>query len=159
WSRYGGTARLGISHQSDRLDLSWRRDGSRDVTQRFDLYQLGGSEVSLLPESALSNRVAVPALPAGTLLGEEHEEQRAELALSFLPAPLFYERHRLWNRDDAKGDWLSLAGLRYRFTLGPMPIGRLPALDLEVGVARILEDPTGNLKNDMRWWAITVVRP
>jgi hypothetical protein len=159
WSRYGGTARLGISHQSDRLDLSWRRDGSRDVARSFDLYQLGGSEVSLLPESALSNRLAVPALPAGTLLGEEHEAQRAELALGFLPAPLFYERHRLWNRDEPKGGWLSLAGLQYRFTLGPMPIGRLPALDLEFGVARILEDPTGRLKNDTRWWVITVVRP
>lgn len=159
WSRYGGTARLGISHQSTRLGLAWRRDGSRDVTRSFDLYQLGGTEVSLLPESALSNRLAVPALPAGTLLGEEHEEQRADLSLGFLPAPVFYERHRLWNRDGAKGDWLSLAGLQYRFNLGPMPIGRLPALDLEVGVARILDDPTGRLKNDTRWWVITVIRP
>jgi WD40 repeat protein len=159
WSRYGGTAQLGISHQSDRLDLSWRRDGSRDVTRSSDLYQLGGSEVSLLPPSALSNRLAVPALPVGTLLGEEHEAQRAELVLSFLPAPLFYERHRLWNRDEARGDWFSLAGLVYRFTLGPMPIGRLPELDLEVGVARILDDPAGRLKNDTRWWVITVIRP
>jgi hypothetical protein len=159
WSRYGGAAQLGISHQSDRLDLSWRRDGSRDVMRSFDLYQLGGSDLSLLPPSALSNRLAVPALPVGSLLGEEHEAQRVELALSFLPAPLFYERHRLWNRDEAKGDWLSLAGLRYRFTLGPMPIGRLPALDLEAGVARILEDTTGRLKNDTRWWVITVIRP
>ena len=159
WSRYGGTVQLGISHQSYRLGLSWRRDNSRGLDRDLDRYQLGGSEISLLPESALSNRVAVPALPAGTLLGDEHEQQRAELAMGFLPAPLFYERHRLWSRDGAKGDWLSLAGFQYRFNLGPIPIGRLPALDLELGVARILDDPTGRLKNDTRWWLITVVRP
>jgi hypothetical protein len=159
WSRYGGTIQLGISHQSYRLDLSWRRDGSRDLDRSFDRYQLGGSEISLLPESALSNRIAVPALPAGTLLGDEHEEQRAMLSLGFLPAPLFYERHRLWSRDGAQGDWLSLAGLQYRFNLGPIPVGRLPVLDLELGVARILDDPTGRLKNDTRWWVITVLRP
>ncbi|HYX22974.1 MAG TPA: hypothetical protein VFC23_02390, partial [Thermoanaerobaculia bacterium] len=159
WSRYGGTARLAISHRSDRLALSWRRDASREVERSFDLYQLGGPEVSLLPESALSNRLAVPALPVGALLGQEHEGQRAELALGFLPAPVFYERHRLWNRDGARGDWLSLAGLEYRFSLGPTPIGRLPALEFQVGVARILDDPTGRLKDDTRWWVITVVRP
>ncbi|HEX4964481.1 MAG TPA: hypothetical protein VF173_26935 [Thermoanaerobaculia bacterium] len=159
WSRYGGAAGLGLTYDRDRLDLTWRRDSSRDVTRSFDLYQLGGPEVSLLPESTLSNRIATPALPVGTLLGEEHEEQRAVLTLKALPAPIFYERHRLWNRDTAKGDWLSLAGLQYRFTLGPMPIGRLPALDLEVGVARILDDPTGRLKDDTRWWVVTVVRP
>ena len=32
------------------------------------------------------------------------------------------------------------AGLEYRFSIGPLPIGRLPALDLRVGVARILEE-------------------
>ena len=126
---------------------------------RFDLYQLGGSEVSLLPESALSNRLAVPALPVGTLLGEEHEAQRAELSpelsagARLLRAPPPLEPRR------AKGDWLSLAGLRYRFTLGPMPIGRLPALDLEVGVARILDDPHGDFEGSTRWWLVTSWRP
>ncbi|MEA2599355.1 MAG: hypothetical protein QOF89_347 [Acidobacteriota bacterium] len=159
WTRYGGSARLGLAYGSTRLGLAWRRDASRDLERSFDLYQLGGSEVSLLPESALANRLAVPALPVGTLLGDEHEGQRADLSLGFLPAPLFYERHRLWDRDGARGDWLSLAGLEYRFSLGPLPIGRLPFLDLQVGVARILDDPTGRLENDTRWWVITVVRP
>jgi hypothetical protein len=113
----------------------------------------------LLPESALSNRIAVPALPVGTLLGEDHEGQRAELKLSFLPAPVFYERHRLWSSGRPRGDWLSLAGLEYRFNFGPLTVGRLPVLDLRVGVARILEDPNRTLEDDTRWWLITVWRP
>ena len=84
---------------------------------------------------------------------------RKGLHINFLPAPLFYERHRLWDRDGSRGDWLSLAGLEYRFTLGPLPIGRLPLIDLEAGVAYVLDDPTGRLENDTRWWLITVVRP
>jgi hypothetical protein len=115
--------------------------------------------VSLLPDSALSNRIAVPALPVGTLLGEDHEGQRVELSFGFLPAPLFYERHRLWGSGRPRGDWLSLAGLEYRFDLPPLPIGRLPALDVRVGVARILDDPNGLLEDDTRWWLITVWRP
>ncbi|HEV2855492.1 MAG TPA: hypothetical protein VHC97_22055 [Thermoanaerobaculia bacterium] len=159
WTRYGGAARLGLSHKSTALDLSWRRDTSRDLERGFDLFQLGGSRVSLLPDTALSNRIALPALPVGTRTGGDHEGQRADLDLGFLPAPLFYERHRLWSSGRPKGDWLSLAGLEYRFDLGPLPIGRLPALDLRVGVARVLEDPNGILEDGTRWWLITVWRP
>jgi hypothetical protein len=162
WARFGGTARLGIAYKDTRLALSWRRDASRDAQRSFDLFQLGGSQMSLLPESALSNRIAVPALPVGTLLGEDHEGQRAELDLSFLPAPVFYERHRLWGSGQPRGDWLSLAGLEYRFNFGPLAVGRLPVLDLRVGVARILDDPNRTprtLEDDTRWWLITVWRP
>jgi dipeptidyl aminopeptidase/acylaminoacyl peptidase len=163
WSRFGGAAWLGIGHDDTRLRLTWSRDGSDDLARArsFDLYQLGGARTTLLPDTALSGRIDVPALPPGTLLGEEHEGQRAELTLGFLPAPLFYERHRLWNARQAKGDWLTLAGLEYRFAIDPLPIGRLPGLDLRVGVARVLDEPFAEelLEGDTRWWLITVWRP
>jgi hypothetical protein len=160
WVRWGGAARLGLRYDDSRLDLTWRRDGSRGLAYGFDLYQLGGPETSLLPESALSNRIAVPALPVGTLLGEDHEGLRAELSLDSLPAPFFYERHRLSGLGESRGKWLSLAGFEYRFSIGPLPIGRLPALDLRLGVARILEDPFAELEgDDFRWWLTTTWRP
>jgi hypothetical protein len=159
WARWGGGARLALSHGSDRLVLSWRRDSSRDVGLAFDGYQLGGAEVSLLPESALANRIFVPALPVGALVGTDHEGQRAELTFGFLPAPVFYERHRVWGFGEPRGDWLSLAGLEYRFRLGPMPVVRVPGFDLRVGVARILEDPFGEFEGSTRWWVVTSWRP
>jgi hypothetical protein len=161
WRRYGGTARFGLGHDDTRLRLSWSRSTSEDVGYGFDLYQLGGAEVTILPETALSGRVAVPALPVGTLLGTDHEGQRAELTLGFLPAPVFYERHRLWGQGREKGDWLSLAGLEYRFSLDPLPIGRLPGLDLRVGVAWVLDEPflVEVLEGETRWWLITTWRP
>ena len=159
WSRSTGHARFTLAHDDAQLSLSWRRGTSSDIRQAFDLFQLGGSETSLLPESALSGRVFVPALPAGTLLGEEHEGQRAELALGFLPAPIFFERHRLWSRGGPRGDWLSLAGLEWRWSIAPIPLGRVPGLDLRLGVARILEDPSLELEDETRWWVVTVWRP
>lgn len=162
WARWGGGARLALSHGEDRLTLSWRRDSSRDVRFDFDGYQLGGAEVSLLPESALSNRIFVPALPVGALVGTDHEGQRVELNLGFLgflPAPIFYERHRVWSFGEPRGDWLSLAGLEYRFHLGPQPVYRAPDLDLRVGVARILDDPFGEFAGTTRWWLVTTWRP
>ncbi|MFL6231565.1 MAG: hypothetical protein ACJ76N_00355, partial [Thermoanaerobaculia bacterium] len=159
WARWGGGARLTLSHGSDRLVLSWRRDSSRDLGFGFDGYQLGGAEVSLLSESALANRIFVPALPVGALVGTDHEGQRAELTLGFLPAPVFYERHRLWGFGEPRGGWLSLAGLEYRFRLGPMPVVRVPAFDLRVGAARILEDPFGEFEGSTRWWVVTAWRP
>ena len=158
WSRSLGRARLALGHDDTRLALSWSRGTSSRVRQGFDLFQLGGPESSLLPESVLSGRVSVPALPLGTLFGEEHEGQRGELELGFLPAPLFFERHRLWSED--RGDWLSLAGMEWRWTLDPIPLGRVPALDLRLGIARILEDPSlEDLEDEWRWWAVTVWRP
>jgi hypothetical protein len=161
WLRSGGTARLGIGHDDARLRLSWTRNTSEDVGYGFDLFQLGGPEVTILPETALAGRIAVPALPVGTLLGGEHEGQRAELSLGVLPAPLFFERHRLWGRGREMGEWLSLAGLEYRLSLDPLPLGRLPGLDLRVGVARILGEPfpVEVLEGETRWWVVTTWRP
>jgi hypothetical protein len=157
WSRSTGRARLSLGRDDARLALTWRRGTSADVRHGFDLFQIGGFETSLLPESALGGRVFVPALPAGYLLGEEQETQRAELGLGFLPAPLFFERHRVWTNE--KGDWLSLAGLEWRWTLAPIPLGRVPALDVRLGAALILEDPALELEDEFRWWLTTVWRP
>jgi hypothetical protein len=160
WSRSVGRARLGLGHDGTRLVLDWRRGTSSDVLHPFDLFQLGGADTSLLPESALSGRIVSPALPPGTLLGTDFEMQRAELALGFLPAPAFFERHRVWS-GSAAGDWLSLAGLEFHWSTGPIPIGRVPALDVRLGVARVLDDPSPGspLEDDFRWWVVTVWRP
>ncbi|MEA2563006.1 MAG: hypothetical protein QOH06_4510 [Acidobacteriota bacterium] len=154
WSRSTGWFRFSLGNEDSRLTLDWRRGTSSRIRHAFDLFQLGGAETSLLPESVLSGRISVPALPAGTLSGEEHEGQRAELDLGFLPAPLFFERHRVWSGN--RGDWLSLAGMEFRWSIAPIPLGRVPALDVRLGVARVLED---FLEDEARWWVVTVWRP
>ena len=161
WGRYRGTLRLGLRYEKSGLALAWRRDGSGGTLHPIDFLQLGGTESSLLPESATANLIPVPALPFGSLTGSEHEGQRAELRLGFFPVPLFYERHRVWQEGGPKGDWLSLAGLEFRWTLDPLPIGRLPGFDLRAGAAQVLDKPYTEevFGDDLRWWLTVVWRP
>jgi hypothetical protein len=162
WDRWGASARLSLDHGATGLAVSWRRDTSGGgLSHPGDLYQLGGTETSLLPRTATSGLIAMPGLPFGTLAGTEHEGQRAELRLGFLPAPLFYERHRLWLDGAPRGGWLSLAGLEWRRSIGPLPIVRVPLLDVRIGVARVLEEPFAAeaLDGDVRWWVMAVWRP
>jgi hypothetical protein len=149
--RYGGDLTLGLGHDDDGLRLSLRRDRASGTPRPFDLVQVGGYGGSLLPESALAGRIAVPALPTGTLLGRDYLGERAELRLGLLPVPLFFERHRM-----DSGGWLRLAGLEWRFATAPLPIARIPAVDVWVGAARMFDAP---FKGDTRLWLVTVLRP
>ncbi len=149
--RYGGDLSLGLGHDDDGLRVSVTRDRVGGSPRPFDLVGVGGYGGSLLPDSVLAGRIAVPALPAGTLLGRDFLGERAELRLGFLPVPLFFERLRM-----DSGDWLRLAGLEWRFATSALPIARIPAIDVRVGAARVFDAP---FKGDTRLWLVTVLRP
>ena len=102
-------------------------------------------------------RIEVPALPIATMAGEQHEAQRAVVAIGF-PLRGFYERHQLWFGDSGspRGEWLELAGAEATADVSAQPLLKLPALELRLGVARILSGP---LHGDTTWWVSTVWRP
>lgn len=139
WRRYGGTATVGLFRRETGLTMTWRRDTVRDAVLDLDRLQLGGVASTFVPDSALGGRILVPGLPVGTRIGDEHEGQRATLQLGGLP--LFYERHRVWDRSGPKGDWLRLAGVAWDITDAPMPLFRLAGFHLTLGVARVLDEP------------------
>ena len=91
-----------------------------------------------------------------TLLGAEHEEERVELEPALLPVPLFFERHRLWGGLLLHPAEITLAGLEYRLSTRPVPLVRLPAVELRLGVARVFSDP---FADRTRWWLTTVWQP
>jgi hypothetical protein len=60
-----------------------------------------------------------------------------------MPFTAFYQRHTF---DDAT---LSLVGAQIEWRTGPDPILKMPALDLTLGAARVLDEP---LKGTTQWW-------
>ncbi|HEX6200986.1 MAG TPA: hypothetical protein VF150_12030, partial [Thermoanaerobaculia bacterium] len=159
WRRWRLRAGAGVARDEAGLRLAWERHGSDDLRFAFDRFQVGGVRRSVLPEDADFGRVPAPALPAGWLVGDEHEAQRVELALEALPAPLFFERHRVWGETGEKTDWLSLAGLEVEVALPPSPLLALPAARVTAGAAYVLDDPAGDLTDEVRLWAALVWRP
>jgi hypothetical protein len=124
------------------------------ATSDLDRLQLGGVPSSILPDAVLAGRILVPPLPAGTLVGDEYEGQKATLLLGGLP--LSFERHRMWSQDQARGDWLHLVGLEWDVTGDPMPLVRLPGFHFIVGVAYILDQP---FKDVTQGWIGLAWRP
>ncbi|HVR42257.1 MAG TPA: hypothetical protein VMS56_02330 [Thermoanaerobaculia bacterium] len=155
WSR----TRLGLGGElawSDTsLAVALERGTGEDLAAPFDRFALGGIVGSIFPRAALSTRIEAPSLPAGTAIGDEHEGQKASFAFGG-PLRWFYERHRLWSGLGPRGEWIELAGLEASADLDPVPLVRVPGLELRVGVARILSAP---LEGDTTWWISTAWRP
>ena len=156
WSRHRGELGLSAGHDDTRLALAWAAGGSDGVRVPWQLFQVGGVGSSVLPSSALAPRVLVPALPAGTLVGERFEAQRAELTLGVLPLPLFYARYRAGDEGDPISPWIALAGAEWRGRIGPLPLLRLPAVDYALGAAEVLDPP---FDGEREWWLSLTWRP
>jgi hypothetical protein len=150
-----GTSRLSESLRLDVDDDHWRATaaaaftgGSLRVAARYQLDRgtriaVGGLPSSVLPRSAYAHRVLDPALPVAVLAGDDYDGWRIESSVPVLPLTAFYQRH------EAGGARLSLAGLEAKLNSDPLPVLKLPGLDVTVGVARVLDAP---LQGDTKWW-------
>jgi hypothetical protein len=133
---YRGVATLSYRAGSMRIAARYQRDGGANVT-------LGGLASSILPRSAYAHRVLDPALPVAILAGDDYDGWRIESTVPSLPFTAFYQRHTL------DGTHLSLAGAQAELHTEPDPILKLPALDLTIGAAYVLDSP---LKGETKWW-------
>jgi hypothetical protein len=121
-----GAMRIAARYQHDRGDVT-----------------LGGLASSVLPRSAYAHQVLDPALPLATLAGNGYDGWRIESTVPLLPFTAFYQRHELG------ATRLSVAGLELTLASEPLPILKIPALDLTLGAARILDAP---LRGRTNWW-------
>ncbi|HVS03709.1 MAG TPA: hypothetical protein VMT16_13145, partial [Thermoanaerobaculia bacterium] len=155
WGSWGGSAGLRLGRGDLDLEMAWAAQGVDDPRHPLDLVRVGGLPSSLLPGPVTAHRVFEPALPAGTLLGERYQGQRASLGLPGVPLRPFWGRHRVESQGLA-GEWLQLAGLELRLDLPPLPLLRLPAATLQLGAAEILDPP---FEGDTHWWLGLAWRP
>ncbi len=122
-----GRIRLGAQLEADRAG------GSEPMT-------VGGLATTIVPRSAIANRVLDPALATATLAGKRYTGGRVEA--SFSGVTFFYREHKLGQR-------LSLAGVEVARSIPPIPLVKTPGMALTVGAARILDEP---LRDRTRWW-------
>ncbi len=140
---YRAAGRVSVRRGSLALAVRYQHDQTENREPRTENIEVGGIESSILPPSAIPNRVFDPALPLGRLSGRRYDGARIEATLPILPATAFYQRHR------TERATLALAGLQMNLASAPLPVLRLPALDFTAGVARILDEP---LHNRTEWW-------
>jgi hypothetical protein len=144
---YRGIAALSYRAGSMRIAARYQRDGGANVT-------LGGLASSILPRSAYAHRILDPALPVAILAGDDYDGWRIESTVLFLPFTAFYQRHTL------DGMHLSLTGAQAELHTEPDPVLKLPALDLTIGAAYVLESPlSSETKGDTKWWLSMRWRP
>ncbi|MBV8516435.1 MAG: hypothetical protein JO197_03435 [Acidobacteria bacterium] len=123
------------------------RRGAMRVAARYqhdsgDL-TVGGLSYSVYPRSVSAHRIIDPALTLATLIGNGYDGWRIESTVPLLPFTAFYQRHELG------ATRLSLAGLEWTFASDPLPILKVPGLDLTLGAARVLDAP---LRGHTNWW-------
>lgn len=142
--------------------------GSRDVQLRFEgtygrvsssapaseQFTIGGVMPPLMPAYALSQRLAVPALAAGSLGGTQAVRGRG--ALESGAFTLFFDAIATGAQSEHASDYWRLAGVEARQSLDPISIVRVPGLDLRIGAAYVYDGPDAN-----RWrgWLSFTVRP
>jgi hypothetical protein len=109
--------------------------------------EVGGAPSSIVPDSAMSSRIFDPALPAVFLTGKRYDGTRFEATTPMLPVTLFYQVHRT---DLARS---ALAGIEARLNSAPIPLLRIPGMDVTAGVARTLDEPRHRTRAwlAMRW--------
>lgn len=144
---YRAVAGAGVRAGSLRVAVRHQRDGGANVT-------LGGAPSSILPRSAYALRILDPALPVAILGGDEYDGWRIETNVPGVPLTAFYQRHEL------AASRVTLAGAEATLVSEPLPILKMPALDLALGVARVLDAAEAlDLRGDTKWWLTMRWRP
>ena len=106
WTRRRGRVELSLGRaRGPAARVEWERGTLAGAAFLGEQLRVGGLGGSLLPPTAAGERVDEPGLPAGVLVGVEHEGQRLalELGSGTLPARLFYARHRVQGVDRGLG--------------------------------------------------------
>jgi hypothetical protein len=162
WVRLRGEVGAGLRYDGSSLAVAWTGGQVDEDAPGWQRFALGGVSSSLLPGTVEAARVLVPALPQGTKTGGRFSALRVDLDLEILPLPLFWARYDVSGRrvsgfsPPGIDDPISLAGAEWRLDLGPVPLVRLPAIELTLGAAYVFDPP---FEDDVNGWIAVTWRP
>ncbi len=131
-----GKARLGLGVGVRKVGLLARAEVGHTGLD----WRVGGLESSLLPDGWSTLRVAQPLLAPGALTGDWYTGAEGVLDLAGFELLARTDRtSATW--DPAASDGMSQAGVRVGSQADALALARIPALDFEVGLACMLEQP------------------
>lgn len=155
WTRARGALTIAFQTGGKGAALALEAGAAGNDTPEFESFEIGGARGSLLPDAATTNRMSVPALPTGVLRGRSYDSARLDLRAGRGLPTLFVQRVKA---EVSEGDdEISLAGLEWSLDVEPMPIARIPALELRLGAARVLDD--GLLEDETSFWVTMRWKP
>jgi hypothetical protein len=128
------TADVATPFGGGRLDATLA--GSDGGGGTFEEFAVGGWPSPLVDGPALSQRISMPSLPAGFLLGTHVKMLRASTALG--PVRPFY-----WvatTRENFTG-WKRVAGVDADYSVASLPAFAIPAVAIRAGAAYSWDDP------------------
>jgi Tol biopolymer transport system component len=117
----------------------------------FERFLVGGPEPAFLDAAVLGQRVAMPALPTGTLAGRRVELARVTLERGFFQPYAWAAR-----APDVSSRWLRVAGAEATFATGPVPFARAPGVRIVGGAGYVFDGPT---RRRVQAYASVAVRP
>ncbi|HEX7191685.1 MAG TPA: hypothetical protein VF381_08950 [Thermoanaerobaculia bacterium] len=112
---------------------------------------VGGVAPSILPRSAIANRVIDPALDTATLAGRNYTGGRIDATLNNT-FTFFFQQHRL-------GEKLDVKGIEMRGRMPATPLLKLPALGLSIGGARVRRQLSTGMERRNRYWVAVRIEP
>jgi len=146
WSRLrtDGRFEVGRGDRALRLRATWGIvDQGAPVFERF---ATGGIDPPAPDRALLSQRLAMPALPAATLVGRRAARLDAAFETVRGVTPFF----RAARGGAGFGEWVRVVGLEASLDTRAVPYFGVPAVRARLGIGRILDGPN---EDEQRIWA------
>jgi hypothetical protein len=136
WARAIGSLAADVSTPFGGARLDVMHGGSDGGGGAFERFAIGGWPSPLVDAPVLSQRIAMPALPAAFMLGTHFTTLRG--STSFGPLRPFY-----WigtTRENLTG-WARVAGVDFDYVTAAFPAFAVPAVSVRAGAAYSWDDP------------------
>ncbi len=151
WTRYttgltlsGGTDRIGI-------ELSGRFGEMSNANAVFEQFSLGGSAPPFIDDALYSQRIAMPAIPAGVQVGTRMATVSAAL-------PIFGLRPYFWagSAGSDLGAWEQVVGVEANYSTDGIRFARLPGIRVSGGIGYAFK---GAWRDEARVYVALTYRP